>query len=165
MRPKRVCLLGYESLKLLGWMVFLNLVAEDCETHPPNGSRPSEVREVNRRRTWFLLLFLRMSFLRFSKHVREDHCLGPIACHAMWGTTGRRDVSWNLPLRFDFSYNRHPDISVIDKVTLARSMKTHCIFLVSSMSWKITQPEDGFLVKRVELGWTCNTCLTLNRCS
>lgn len=38
-----------------------------------------------------------------------------------------------------------------------RCLKTHCIFLVSSMSWKITQPEDGFLVKRVELGWTCNT--------
>jgi len=30
------------------------------------------------------------------------------------------------------------------------------------MSWKITQPEDGFLVKRVELGWTCNTCARLS---
>ncbi len=38
-----------------------------------------------------------------------------------------------------------------------RSLNAHCIFLVSSMSWKITQPEDGFLVKRVEFGWTCNT--------
>lgn len=46
-RSKRVCLLGYGSLMLLGWMVFLNLVAEDCETRPPNGSRPSEVRQVN----------------------------------------------------------------------------------------------------------------------
>jgi len=43
-------------------------------------------------------------------------------------------------------------ISVIDEVAPARSLKTHCIFLVSSMSWKITQPEDGFLVKSVELG-------------
>jgi hypothetical protein len=43
-------------------------------------------------------------------------------------------------------------ISVIDEVATARSLKTHCIFLVSSMSWKMTQPEDGFLVKRVELG-------------
>jgi hypothetical protein len=31
------------------------------------------------------------------------------------------------------------------------------------MSWKITQPEDGFLVKRVELGWTCNTYSTSSR--
>jgi hypothetical protein len=43
-------------------------------------------------------------------------------------------------------------ISVIDEVAPVRSSNTHCIFLVSSMSWKITQPEDGFLVKSVELG-------------
>ena len=43
-------------------------------------------------------------------------------------------------------------MGVIDEAAPARSLKTHCIFLVSSMSWKMTQPEDGFLVKRVELG-------------